>query len=76
MACQVNGKIIARRQYPQIARDIGEILVRGAVWGELVSGKTFPDLRDFSGNIAFWAPELLLILLGNEGFRASGTQIR
>jgi len=26
-------------------------LVRGAVWGELVSGKTFPDLRDFSGNI-------------------------
>ena len=51
-------------------------LVRGAVWGELVSGKTFPDLRDFSGNIAFWAPELLLILLGNEGFRASGTQIR
>ena len=27
-------------------------LVRGAVWGELVCGKTFPDLRDFSGNIA------------------------
>jgi hypothetical protein len=51
-------------------------MVRGAVWGELVSGKTFPDTWDFSGNIAFWAPELLLILLGNEGFRASGTQIR
>jgi hypothetical protein len=27
-------------------------MVRGAVWGELVCGKTFPDLRDFSGNIA------------------------
>jgi hypothetical protein len=26
-------------------------LVRGAVCGELVSDKTFPDLRDFSGNI-------------------------
>jgi hypothetical protein len=50
-------------------------MVRGAVWGELVSGKTFPDLRDFSGNIAFWAPELLLILLGNDGLRPSGTQI-
>jgi hypothetical protein len=52
MACQVNGKIIARRQYSQIAKDMREILVRGAVWGELVCGKTFPDLRDFSGNIA------------------------
>jgi hypothetical protein len=52
MACQVNGKIIARRQYLQIAKDMREILVRGAVWGELVSDKTFPDLRDFSGNIA------------------------
>jgi hypothetical protein len=29
----------------------GEALVRGAVWQEQVSGKTFPDLRDFSGNI-------------------------
>lgn len=28
-----------------------EILVRGAVWGELVSGKAFPDLWDFSRNI-------------------------
>jgi hypothetical protein len=27
-------------------------MVRGAVCGELVSDKTFPDLRDFSGNIA------------------------
>jgi hypothetical protein len=26
-------------------------LVRGAVWGELVSGRAFPDLWDFSGNI-------------------------
>jgi hypothetical protein len=26
-------------------------LVRGAVWGELVSGQTFPDSWDFSGNI-------------------------
>jgi hypothetical protein len=31
---------------------MSKILVRGAVWGELVCGKTFPDLRDFSGNIA------------------------
>jgi len=30
---------------------MSKILVRGAVWGELVCGKTFPDLRDFSGNI-------------------------
>jgi hypothetical protein len=52
MACQVNGKIIARRQYLQIAKDMREILVRGAVWGELVCGKTFPDSCDFSGNIA------------------------
>jgi hypothetical protein len=29
-----------------------DCLVRGAVWGELVSGKTFPDSWDFSGNIA------------------------
>jgi hypothetical protein len=27
-------------------------MVRGAVWGELVSGQTFPDTWDFSGNIA------------------------
>jgi len=32
--------------------DIEKILVRGAVWQELVCGKTLPDLRDFSGNIA------------------------
>jgi hypothetical protein len=31
--------------------DIEKILVRGAVWQEQVSGKTFPDLPDFSGNI-------------------------
>jgi hypothetical protein len=31
---------------------MSKILVRGAVWGELVCGKTFPNLRDFSGNIA------------------------
>jgi hypothetical protein len=29
-----------------------EILVRGAVWWERVSGQTFPDSCDFSGNIA------------------------
>ena len=29
-----------------------DCLVRGAVWGELVCGKTFPDSWDFSGNIA------------------------
>lgn len=28
-----------------------DCLVRGAVWGELVSGRAFPDLWDFSGNI-------------------------
>jgi len=31
---------------------MSEILLRGAVLQEQVSGKTFPDLRDFSGNIA------------------------
>ena len=51
-------------------------LVRGAVWGELVSSKTFPDLRDFSGNIAFWAVELGLLPFGNGGSRALGAQIR
>jgi hypothetical protein len=30
----------------------GETMVRGAVWQEQVSGQTFPDVRDFSGNIA------------------------
>ena len=29
-----------------------DCLVRGAVWSELVCGKTLPDLQDFSGNIA------------------------
>jgi hypothetical protein len=51
-------------------------MVRSAVWGELVSGKTFPDLRDFSGNIAFWVAELGLLPFGNGGSRALGTQIR
>jgi hypothetical protein len=31
---------------------MSEILVRGSVWQEQVSGQTFPDVRDFSGNIA------------------------
>jgi hypothetical protein len=30
----------------------------------------------FQGILQFWTPDLLLILLGNEGFRALGTQIR
>jgi hypothetical protein len=30
---------------------MSKILMRGAVWGELVCGKTFPDSCDFSGNI-------------------------
>lgn len=30
---------------------MNEILVRGAVWWERVSGQTFPDTWDFSGNI-------------------------
>ena len=44
--------ISALSQPSEIGEDIGDFLVRGAVWGELVCGKTFPDLRDFSGNIA------------------------
>ncbi len=30
----------------------------------------------FQGILQFWAPELLLILLGNDGLRPLGTQIR
>ena len=29
----------------------------------------------FQGILQFWAPELLLILLGNDGLRPLGTQI-
>jgi hypothetical protein len=53
-----------------------------AVWCAVQSGANWslakPSLIHgiFQGILQFWAPELLLILLGNDGLRPLGTQIR
>ncbi|MBB3943735.1 hypothetical protein GGR91_001993 [Sphingorhabdus rigui] len=53
-----------------------------AVWCAVQSGANWSLTKSsliygiFQGISQFWAPELLLILLGNEGFRALDTQIR
>ncbi len=57
-------------------------LPKTATWCAVQSGANGSLVRPslihgiFQGIFQFWAPELLLILLGNEGFRALGTQIR